>query len=93
MTSKRLVAMVMSYDWRCIECKPCEICKEKGDDVSSRERKEGREGELELTTESSFDALQEKILFCDKCDRGTHYDCLDPVSSILLKAFFRTNRC
>lgn len=26
---------VSSYSWECIECKKCEICKEKGDDVSS----------------------------------------------------------
>ncbi|EIW84212.1 hypothetical protein CONPUDRAFT_51245 [Coniophora puteana RWD-64-598 SS2] len=23
-----------SYPWKCIECKTCEICREKGDDVS-----------------------------------------------------------
>lgn len=23
------------YPWMCIECKPCEICREKGDDVRS----------------------------------------------------------
>lgn len=29
------VADVMrSYPWKCIECKICEICREKGDDVS-----------------------------------------------------------
>jgi hypothetical protein len=22
-----------SWDWKCIECKECEICHEKGDDV------------------------------------------------------------
>jgi hypothetical protein len=27
--------VVRSYPWRCIECKICEICKEKGDDVCS----------------------------------------------------------
>lgn len=26
--------VVRSYPWRCIECKICEICQEKGDDVS-----------------------------------------------------------
>lgn len=25
--------VVRSYPWRCIECKICEICQEKGDDV------------------------------------------------------------
>jgi hypothetical protein len=27
--------VVRSYPWRCIECKICEICQEKGDDVCS----------------------------------------------------------
>ncbi|KAF8339644.1 uncharacterized protein EI90DRAFT_3037344 [Cantharellus anzutake] len=40
------------YPWTCMECKPCEICQQKGDDT--------------------------KLLFCDNCDRGWHYDCLDP---------------
>ncbi|KDQ56969.1 hypothetical protein JAAARDRAFT_58448 [Jaapia argillacea MUCL 33604] len=44
--------IVRSYPWKCIECKPCEICKEKGDD--------------------------NRILFCDFCDRGWHMDCLNP---------------
>jgi len=26
--------VVRSYPWKCIECKICEICQEKGDDVS-----------------------------------------------------------
>ncbi|EGN99105.1 hypothetical protein SERLA73DRAFT_160636 [Serpula lacrymans var. lacrymans S7.3] len=41
-----------SYDWKCLECKNCEVCREKGDD--------------------------ERILFCDFCDRGWHMDCLQP---------------
>lgn len=28
------VRKASSYDWRCIECKKCEICRDKGDDVS-----------------------------------------------------------
>ena len=28
------VRKALSYDWRCIECKKCEICRDKGDDVS-----------------------------------------------------------
>ena len=28
------VREALSYDWRCIECKKCEICRDKGDDVS-----------------------------------------------------------
>lgn len=28
------VRSALSYEWRCIECKKCEICCDKGDDVS-----------------------------------------------------------
>lgn len=28
------VRKALLYDWRCIECKKCEICRDKGDDVS-----------------------------------------------------------
>jgi hypothetical protein len=27
--------VVRSYSWKCIECKICEICQKKGDDVCS----------------------------------------------------------
>jgi hypothetical protein len=33
-TTKDLVMNSMRGDWRCIECKICEICETKGDDVS-----------------------------------------------------------
>ena len=26
--------VIRSYPWKCLECKSCEICREKGDDVS-----------------------------------------------------------
>lgn len=29
----KVADVVRSYPWRCIECKICEICQEKGDDV------------------------------------------------------------
>lgn len=25
--------VLRSYDWKCVECKTCEVCSEKGDDV------------------------------------------------------------
>lgn len=25
--------ILRSYEWKCIECKTCELCSEKGDDV------------------------------------------------------------
>jgi hypothetical protein len=28
--------LVRSYPWKCVECKTCEICEEKGDDVCVR---------------------------------------------------------
>ncbi len=34
MTRPRLCYTVMTYDWCCIECKTCEVCMIKGDDVS-----------------------------------------------------------
>lgn len=30
----RKIKVVQSYEWRCIECKKCELCRDKGDDVS-----------------------------------------------------------
>ncbi|KAF9466565.1 hypothetical protein BDZ94DRAFT_1288192 [Collybia nuda] len=44
--------LLRTYPWKCLECKNCEICHEKGDD--------------------------ERILFCDFCDRGWHMYCLIP---------------
>ena len=35
MTSPNLRAQVKKYAWQCIECKVCEICQSKGDDVGS----------------------------------------------------------
>ena len=34
MLSPTLRHTVMTYDWCCIECKTCEVCSIKGDDVS-----------------------------------------------------------
>jgi hypothetical protein len=28
-----VAGLVRSYPWKCVECKTCEICQEKGDDV------------------------------------------------------------
>lgn len=35
MSSPNLRAEVKKYAWQCIECKVCEICVSKGDDVST----------------------------------------------------------
>jgi hypothetical protein len=54
--------VIRSYSWKCIECKTCEICQEKGDDVSPF-----------LPSEiCTFSLEQERILFCDFCDRGKY---------------------
>ena len=34
MQNSKLRAKVMTYDWCCIECKTCEVCAVKGEDVS-----------------------------------------------------------
>jgi len=58
--------VVRSYPWKCIECKTCEICLEKGDDV-------GHPVHFSTVLPTSF---QERILFCDFCDRGMdQFDC------------------
>jgi hypothetical protein len=36
MKTARLRRMVFTYEWTCNECKVCEICSAKGDDVSGR---------------------------------------------------------
>jgi hypothetical protein len=56
--------VVRSYPWKCVECKICEICQEKGDDVSFS-------GFSSRISVQSFG--QERILFCDFCDRGWLY--------------------
>lgn len=33
----RKADVAQHYNWRCMECKTCEICCEKGDDVSDLE--------------------------------------------------------
>ncbi len=64
MQLERLTDVVRTYPWKCIECKNCEVCQEKGDDVS-----------LVLVRVSmySISLLQDRILFCDWCDRGKSY--------------------
>ncbi|KFD72136.1 hypothetical protein M514_04208, partial [Trichuris suis] len=48
--SDEMYATVKTYDWMCMECKPCSIC-------------------------SKLDA-EDKMLFCDRCDRGYHTFCV-----------------
>lgn len=67
MKTSRLINAVRSYPWTCIECKTCEVCQVKGEDVSSARPKVG---EILIR--------QDKLLFCDGCDRGWHGYCDDP---------------
>jgi ribosomal protein L44E len=34
--NQRKIAVTKEYNWRCMECKTCEICSDKGDDVSAK---------------------------------------------------------
>ena len=45
-----LTEMINTYEWQCIECKVCSVCRDPGD--------------------------EEKMLFCDCCDRGYHTFCV-----------------
>lgn len=44
MLTPRLAKAVMAYDWCCIECKTCEVCMVKGQDVSGRTAKQQQGG-------------------------------------------------
>lgn len=59
----RVTDVVHAYPWKCIECKNCELCQEKGDDVCFWPLSKNR-GKLIII-------FQDRILFCDWCDRGT----------------------
>lgn len=45
-----LVEMIRTYEWQCIECKMCSVCRDPG--------------------------YEDKMLFCDVCDRGYHTFCV-----------------
>ena len=68
------------YPWKCIECKTCEVCQEKGDDVSMRV----------FLTISAADVpsytQQDRILFCDWCDRGECFSLLVSACSLAYSA-------
>jgi len=72
-TNPEVVKKMRSYAWCCIECKPCEVCLDKGEDVSVL----GRDCML---------TVQHKLLFCDGCDRGWHSYCLNPYVDNMISA-------
>ena len=47
---KNLSETIRTYQWQCIECRKCSVCKDPHDD--------------------------DKMLFCDSCDRGYHTYCV-----------------
>ncbi|KAH6589047.1 hypothetical protein BASA61_005751 [Batrachochytrium salamandrivorans] len=64
---KVLVTKVMTYDWRCSNCKLCTICNNAGDD--------------------------DKLLFCDTCDRGYHMYCVNPPLEVLPEGSWLCSEC
>lgn len=66
----KLAAAVKTYPWTCLECKVCETCDSKGDDVSTSLRGSRRRGVVA--------DWQSRLLFCDGCDKGYHSYCLNP---------------
>lgn len=70
----RKIAVAQEYNWRCMECKTCEDCCEKGDDVSL----DGSQAPFAMILLTDERDIQSQIMFCDRCDRGWHLYCLDP---------------
>ena len=54
MQLKRVADVVRTYPWKCIECKNCELCQEKGDDVSSSDWCIGTLADVDFRTVSCF---------------------------------------
>lgn len=71
----KLFTRMQSYPWLCVECKRCEICDEKGNDVSTCL---AALGFLSHKLRRRVCTSQDDIMFCDTCDRGWHASCLDP---------------
>lgn len=69
--------MTQAYAWCCMECKDCEICGEKGDDVSKTKQHLSTPQSTKSHVLSCY-VKQAAIMFCDRCDRGWHLYCLDP---------------
>ncbi|EGF83924.1 hypothetical protein BATDEDRAFT_84646 [Batrachochytrium dendrobatidis JAM81] len=64
---KVLITKVMTFDWRCSNCKLCTVCNNAGDD--------------------------DKLLFCDTCDRGYHMYCLNPPLEVLPEGSWLCSEC
>jgi hypothetical protein len=60
--------IIRGYDWKCIDCTTCEICR-------SDEEVCFVLGAFYTTDGWSH---QDKMLFCDACDRGWHMYCMQP---------------
>lgn len=79
-----MIPIIKTYAWQCMECKSCAKCKDQRHEVSpARNAVYERFQKLEV---SQFNActrvwhdcgcLQDKMLFCDHCDRGFHTFCV-----------------
>lgn len=63
------------FGWQCIECKSCAICGTSENDVSFICVSSYL---MIVCYEYEKDDAQDKLLFCDDCDRGFHLYCLRP---------------
>jgi hypothetical protein len=72
--NSRKALVTREYEWKCMECKTCEICALQGDDVSDgRGRRKAAQALIRGAVRP-----QTKLMFCDRCDRGWHLYCLNP---------------
>ena len=70
--TNEMVAVILTYPWQCMECKSCVLCSDPQQEV--------------IIPFIDFQTLnnlvhcivlfQDKMLFCDHCDRGYHTFCV-----------------
>ena len=79
----QLVAVIQTYPWQCMECKTCIICRDPFDEVSTYSifyliffLAHGKHCPLLTFANVHFICSQDKMLFCDECDRGYHSFCV-----------------
>ncbi|KIK10120.1 hypothetical protein K443DRAFT_81614 [Laccaria amethystina LaAM-08-1] len=80
--------VLISYPWKCIECKNCELCKEKGDDVSHVFVKMPTHSE---TLKRSGFCFVTVAIVVSLCGIGTHRDSC--VSARLASGLYGTSTC
>lgn len=72
--------VIRSYPWKCVECKNCEVCQEKGGDV----RICSLIMPYFLASCTDFLDAQTRMLFCDVCDRGVFWMYCQPSCQLTL---------